>query len=82
MTLMRTLLDQDGGRDAPPYQTAMAYVGLADFDEAFRWLERGALDLDPWITALNVEPAFEPLRSDPRFASLVRRMGLVPAPSN
>ena len=81
MALMRTLLDQDGGRDAPPYQTAMAYVGLADFDEAFRWLERGALDLDPWITALNVEPAFEPLRSDPRFASLVRRMGLVPAPS-
>jgi len=81
MALMRTVLDQDGGRDAPPYQTAMAYVGLADFDEAFRWLERGALDLDPWITALNVEPAFEPLRSDPRFASLVRRMGLVPAPS-
>ena len=82
MALMRTVLDPDGGRDAPPYQTAMAYVGLADFDEAFRWLERGALDLDPWITALNVEPAFEPLRSDPRFASLVRRMGLVPAPSD
>ena len=30
MALMRTRLDQDGGRDAPPYQTAMAYVGLAD----------------------------------------------------
>ncbi|MEO7962786.1 MAG: protein kinase [Gemmatimonadaceae bacterium] len=77
--LLGDLLDRDGGRDAPPFQTAMAYVGLGDFNEAFRWLERGVTEFDPWITALNVEPTFGPLRSDPRFGSLLRRIKLSPA---
>ena len=33
---------------------------------------------DPHIGTLNIMPAFEPVRADPRFAGLVRRMGLEP----
>ena len=57
----------------------MAYAGLDLRDEAVQWLERGADELDPWVTALNIDPAFEALRTDARFAQLVRRIGLEPA---
>ena len=67
------------GRYAPAFHLAIAHVGLGDHDEAFRWLERAYLERDPWVAAaLNVEPAFQPIRGDPRFDQLIRRMGLVP----
>jgi len=55
----------------------MAYVGLGDTEAAFRWLERAVAEVDPWIAALNVEPAFAPLRGDPRFVQIARRIGFV-----
>lgn len=62
---------------APPFHVAMSYVGLGDADEAFRWLERAYEEQDPWLSVdSNVAQAFEPLRSDPRFTQLVRRLGL------
>lgn len=54
----------------------MAYVGLGDRDEAFRWLERAVEDHDPHVLGLNVIPAFQPLHADARFAQLVRRIGV------
>ncbi|MEO7963885.1 MAG: tetratricopeptide repeat protein [Gemmatimonadaceae bacterium] len=66
------------GHYAPPYHTAMAYVGLGETDTAFQWQERAYAERDPHIGSLNVMPAFDSLRSDLRFGNLVRRMGLVP----
>jgi hypothetical protein len=57
---------------------AVAYVGTGDHEEVFRWLERAGDERDPWLTTLNVDRAFEPLRDDSRFTSLLRRMGLEP----
>jgi hypothetical protein len=62
----------------PPFHMALAYVGMRDHEEAFRWLDRASEEHDPWLTTLNIDRAFEPLRGDARFAAIVRRMGLEP----
>jgi hypothetical protein len=66
------------GNHPPPFHMALAYVGLADQPEAFRWPERAREVQDPWLITLNIDRAFDPLRADSRFADIVRAMGLVP----
>jgi TolB-like protein/class 3 adenylate cyclase/Tfp pilus assembly protein PilF len=58
-----------------PYQVAVAHAGLGQTDEAFEWLEKGYEKRDTWLVELAVEPALDPLRSDPRFDDLLRRIG-------
>lgn len=61
-----------------PFYIAEAYVGVGEKEEALAWLQKG-LDLyDGNMGQLKVAPALDPLRSDPRFADLVRRIGLPP----
>lgn len=61
-----------------PFYVAEVYVGVGDKEEALAWLQKG-LDLyDGNMGQLKVAPALDPLRSDPRFAGLVRRIGLPP----
>jgi TolB-like protein len=63
-------------RDPAPFRIAVVYIGLGDKDRAFEWLHR-AVDARDWQMAmLKVEPTFDSLRSDPRFAALVERVGL------
>ncbi len=47
---------------------------LEENDEALAWLERAYQDRNPWLPFMQVEPRLDPLRSDPRFQDLVRRM--------
>ena len=52
------------------------YAASGDKDEAFRWLDaavKGRMTFIPWI---RQNPAYAPLRTDPRFQDLVRRMNL------
>ena len=59
-----------------PFRIAYVHIGLGETDRAFEWLEK-ALEARDWQMALlNVEPLFDDLRSDPRFAALVERVGL------
>ncbi len=53
-----------------------AYLGLGDYDQAFAWFERAYQEHSHILLWLKVHPYFDPLRSDPRFADLVRRVGL------
>lgn len=62
----------------PSYWIALIYVGLGDKEEAFTWLERAYSERSSWLAWMNVEPRFDPLRSDPRFISLLTRMRLGP----
>jgi len=62
-------------RYVAPYDLAMVYAGLGRKDEAFEWLEKVYEDRSIWLIFLNVMPMFCVLRSDARFASLVRRLG-------
>ena len=66
------------GNHPPPFHMALAYVGLGDRPEAFRWLEQAREEHDPWLTTVNIDRTFDPLRVDSRFGDLVRGMGLVP----
>ena len=58
------------------YQIAELYADLGDKDQAFRWLNIAYREHDPWLLGLKTEFFLDPLRSDPRFAELVRNVGL------
>jgi serine/threonine protein kinase/tetratricopeptide (TPR) repeat protein len=58
------------------FAVAAVYVGLDDRDKAFEWLEKAYEERSGRLVYLGVERAFDPLRSDPRFQNLVRRMRL------
>jgi len=58
---------------------AAVYVALGDKEEAFRWLERAFDEHSAPMFYLACHPIFRALRSDPRFADLLRRMGVDPA---
>jgi TolB-like protein/Tfp pilus assembly protein PilF len=53
-----------------------AHIGIGDKDQAFVWLEKAYAEHSDTLTVLKVEPGFDSLRSDPRFADLVHRVGL------
>lgn len=61
-----------------PSLVAEVYASLGDQDEAIRWLDRGYREHDAFMILLKVWPPFDPLRSDPRFEALVRRMNFPP----
>ncbi len=54
---------------------AQMYAALGETDEAMAALERGYQERHGRVPFLNVDPAFDPLRSDPRFQDLLRRIG-------
>jgi TolB-like protein/Tfp pilus assembly protein PilF len=58
------------------YEIALVYAGLGEKDEAFTWLEKSYDARDKGLTYLKIDPCLDPLRSDPRFDGLVRRVGL------
>ena len=63
-------------RDPSPFRIAYVYIGLGDTDRAFEWLQKAIEARDWQMGMLNVEPAFDVMRSDQRFATLVERVGL------
>jgi len=54
----------------------MIYTALGDKEQAFSWLEKALAENDIALPYLKVNPAFDPLRSDPRFAELLKKVGL------
>lgn len=60
------------------FALATVYAALGERDEAFVWLEKLYKADELVIMQPKLEPALDPLRSDPRFADLLRRMGLSP----
>ena len=59
----------------PPYHFARIYVALGDKEQAFEWLEKSYRERNQEMTRLKIDPFLDPLRSDPRFADLMRRVG-------
>ncbi len=63
----------------PPGAFAFIYTGLGDKDQAFPWLEKAFEERDAaWFPMIRVSPMADPLRSDPRFQALMRRMNFPP----
>ncbi|MEY2413343.1 MAG: eukaryotic-like serine/threonine-protein kinase, partial [Acidobacteriaceae bacterium] len=53
-----------------------AYLGLGEYDEPFLWLEEAFKEKSNLLQFLKVHPIFDPVRNDPRFKDLIRRVGL------
>jgi tetratricopeptide (TPR) repeat protein len=72
------MVAQSRNRDQVFYSLAMVDVALGNHDAAFEWLNRAfeARSANLWL--VNSEIKFDPIRSDPRFVDLLRRMGLQP----
>jgi hypothetical protein len=60
----------------PPAALVNAYVGVHDRARAFAALERAHYEHSNIVTSLKTHPLYDPLRDDPRFAALLRRVGL------
>jgi TolB-like protein len=58
-----------------PNTIATLYSLAGDTDEAFAWLEEGYRQREPLMVNVKGQPSFDPIRSDPRFDDLVRRIG-------
>jgi len=58
------------------YGIAQLYADLGDKEQAFLWLNTAYHDRDPLLEGLKTDYLLDPLRSDPRFAELMRKVGL------
>jgi len=59
-----------------PIAYIIVYMGLGEMDKVYEYLEKGYEERDSYLTLLNVDPIFDPLRSDPRFTPFTKKMGL------
>ena len=62
----------------PPGIFALIYAGLNDKDKAFMWLEKAYEQRGPGMIGLKTQPRGDSLRSDPRYADLMKRVGFAP----
>jgi adenylate cyclase len=60
----------------PQFGLLLAHVGMGNKDQAFAVFEKACKDHSNVLTTLKVEPNYDPLRNDPRFQDLMRRVGL------
>ena len=72
--ILQELLRLNERRYVTPAAVAYVYIGLDDKDQAFAWLEKAYQENSNFLAYLR-HPVADPLRSDPRFADLVRRVG-------
>ena len=59
-----------------PYGIASYYADLGDNEHAFEWLDTAYHQHDSGLLGIRTDPAFDSMRSDPRYAELVRKIGL------
>ena len=74
--ILEELLKLRERRYVNPASLAVIYVGLGLKEQAFRWLEECYQERSYVMVYLKVEQMYDPIRSDPRFQDLLRRVGL------
>jgi len=68
-------LDEESKRSyVSPYHAAVLHAGLGEKDKAFEDLDQAARERSTMLVYLKRDPRLEPLRSDPRFEELLRRV--------
>lgn len=78
LDIYHSLEQKSRQRDIDAYSLAIVATGLGEKEQALQWLEKSAEGRDGRLVNLRVHPMFDPLRTDPRFQALLRRMGLAP----
>jgi Flp pilus assembly protein TadD len=78
LTILRELEEKYARHEAIGQNLAAVYAGLGDKDQAFSWLEKDFQQRSGQLPNITYRFGFEDLRSDPRYADLLLRMGLKP----
>jgi Flp pilus assembly protein TadD len=65
------------GKQVSSGAVALTYAALGDKEESFQWLEKAYTERSSFMTSLKYWSVFDQLRGDPRFADLLRRVGLL-----
>jgi serine/threonine-protein kinase len=76
MSILNDLKRRSARELVPQWSIAVAYAGLGDVTQGIEWLNRGIDQKDVYMPENFFEPLLDPLRSDPRFAGVLKRMGL------
>jgi serine/threonine-protein kinase len=76
--ILQDLLEIKASQDQYISSRAIAAVhtGMGDTESAIQWLERACDERAAWMVFLKVEPIWDPLRDEPRFQEILRRIGL------
>jgi TolB-like protein/DNA-binding winged helix-turn-helix (wHTH) protein/Flp pilus assembly protein TadD len=74
--ILASLREASKKRYVSAFDMAVVFAGIRDSDGAFQWLEKAYAERESQMAFLNVTRRLDPVRSDPRFADLLHRMGL------
>jgi len=74
LKVLKVLNEQSSQAELDSVMAVRIYLALGEKQKALDWLEKAYEEHDPFAVFWNVSPAFDPLRSDPRFQDLLRRM--------
>ena len=73
---LHRLLQEYKRRPVDTRMIAAAYAGIGDKEQTLAWLEKAYAQHSNELVGVKIDPAYDPLRSDPRFQDLIRRVGL------
>ena len=76
--ILRELIEARSHRVVSAWGIAALHASLGDVDEAFRWLDTAVQERSSGLVFLRVHPRIDPIRQDPRFQPLLRKVGLLP----
>jgi tetratricopeptide (TPR) repeat protein len=74
--ILGELKDRSQQTYVPPLELATIHIALGEANEAFDWLGKALEDRSTGLVYLKVDPVFDAVRSDSRFADAVQRVGL------
>ncbi len=78
LAILKELEGKYARQEAVGKDLATVYAGLGEQDQAFAWLEKDFQARSGYLSGIGWAPQFDSLRSDPRYADLMQRMGLTP----
>ena len=75
--ILQTLADRANKSYVSPFDLALIHAALGETDQAFALLDKAVSERSTFLVYSKWEPRLDPLRSDPRFQQLLRRIGLI-----
>ena len=73
--ILNRLREQSKKSAVQPYLFLLVHTGLGEKEQALDWLEKAAAERSDELFFLKVDPALDPLRAEPRFQAVLKRMG-------
>ena len=73
--VLTSLLDKSKQSYVSPFDIALIYTALGQKDAAFEWLQKAVNERSTFLVYSKWEPRLDPLRSDPRFGQILKKIG-------